>query len=107
MLVIFRNVLSNAIKFSQQNGNISITGHCSGKEVHIEIEDRGIGIPEDQLSKIFEKFYRIDNEKSISGTGLGLTVVKEVVEAHNGKVLVTSELDKGSKFSIILNHQQG
>jgi hypothetical protein len=58
---------------------------------------------EDQITRIFEKFYRIDQKESISGTGLGLTVVKEIVEAHNGEICVTSKLEKGSKFSIILN----
>ena len=101
------NILNNAVKYSTATKKIFVHLYKDKEQMHIEIEDRGIGIPEDQLSKIFEKFYRIDNEESISGTGLGLTVVKEVVEAHNGKVLVTSELGKGSKFSIILNHQQG
>ena len=101
------NILNNAVKYSTATKKIFVHLYKDKEQMHIEIEDRGIGIPEDQLSRIFEKFYRIDNEESISGTGLGLTVVKEVVEAHNGKVLVTSELGKGSKFSIILNHQQG
>ena len=65
----------------------------------IEIEDRGIGIPEDKLSRIFEQFYRIDQKEGISGTGLGLTVVKEIIEAHHGTISVTSEIGKGSKFA--------
>jgi signal transduction histidine kinase len=73
----------------------------------IEVEDRGIGIPEDKLSRIFEEFYRIEQKESISGTGLGLTVVKEIIEAHNGKISVTSEIGKGSKFVILLNQQAG
>ena len=71
----------------------------------IEVEDKGIGIPEDELQRIFQKFYRIDQKESISGTGLGLTVVKEIVEAHDGKISVSSEFGKGSKFLINLNKQ--
>jgi len=74
----------------------------------LEVEDEGIGIPEDQQSRIFEKFYRVGQKEteSISGTGLGLTVVKEIVEAHDGKIIVDSKPGKGSKFSIILNNRQ-
>ncbi len=71
----------------------------------IEVEDFGIGIPEDKLERIFEKFYRVnsnDNETT-SGTGLGLTVTKDIIEAQNGKLLVQSTLGKGSKFTIVLN----
>ncbi len=100
------NILNNAVKYSTTTKKISVRLYKDEEQIYIEIEDRGIGIPEDQLSKIFEKFYRIDNKESISGTGLGLTVVREVIEAHNGKMMVTSELGKGSKFSIILNCQQ-
>ena len=74
----------------------------------LEVEDEGIGIPEDQQSRIFEKFYRVGQKEteSISGTGLGLTVVKEIVEAHDGKIIVDSKPGKGSKFSIILNNSK-
>ena len=74
-------------------------------DICIEVEDHGIGISEDQLPRIFDKFYRIHQNESISGTGLGLTVVKEIVEAHNSKIAVTSKIGKGSKFSFILCRQ--
>ena len=101
----FGNLLSNAIKYSTNTKKIYIRLFKKTNQICIEVEDQGIGIPEDQLPRIFEKFYRIDLKESISGTGLGLTVVKEIVEAHNGKIFVTSKLEKGSKFSIILNQQ--
>jgi signal transduction histidine kinase len=65
------------------------------------------GIPEDEQSRIFDKFYRVGQKEteSISGTGLGLTVVKEIVEAHKGKIIVDSKPGKGSKFSVILNYK--
>ncbi len=99
----FGNLLSNAIKYSITTKKILIRLFKKTNHICIEVEDLGIGIPEDQLPRIFEKFYRIDQKESISGTGLGLTVVKEIVEAHNGKIFVTSKMGKGSKFSIILN----
>ena len=101
------NLLSNAIKYSTNTKKIFIRLLKKPDHICIEIEDRGIGITEDQLPRIFEKFYRIDQKESISGTGLGLTVVKEIIEAHNGKISVSSEIGKGSKFLIILNQQVG
>ena len=101
------NLLNNAIKYSITTKSIFIRLYKNDNHIYIEVEDKGIGIPKDQLSRIFEKFYRIDQQESISGTGLGLTVVKEIVEAHNGKIIVASEPGKGSKFSIILNEKQG
>ena len=72
------------------------------------MEDKGIGIPEDQKDLIFEAFYRVRQKdaEDISGTGLGQTVVKEIVEAHNGKIFVESKLNEGSKFTIILNSME-
>ena len=101
------NLLSNAIKYSTDTKKVSIRLFQKSNHIFIEVEDRGIGIPEDKLSRIFEEFYRIEQKESISGTGLGLTVVKEIIEAHKGKISVTSEIGKGSKFVIILNEQPG
>ncbi len=94
------NLLSNAIKYSTDTKKIFIRLFKKSEHVCIEVEDRGIGIPEDKLSRIFEQFYRIEQKESISGTGLGLTVVKEIIEAHNGTISVTSEIGKGSKFTV-------
>ena len=94
------NLLSNAIKYSADTKKVFIRLFRKSDEVCIEVEDRGIGIPEDQLSRIFEQFYRIEHKESISGTGLGLTVVKEIIESHHGTILVTSEIGKGSRFIV-------
>ena len=99
------NLLSNAIKYSTDTKKVSIRLFQKSNHIFIEVEDRGMGIPEDKLSRIFEEFYRIEQKESISGTGLGLTVVKEIIEAHKGKISVTSEIGKGSKFLIMLNQQ--
>jgi signal transduction histidine kinase len=99
------NLLSNAIKYSTDTKKVFIRLFRKSDQVCIEIEDHGIGIPEDKLSRIFEQFYRIEQKEGISGTGLGLTVVKEIIEAHRGTISVISEIGKGSKFVIVLNQQ--
>lgn len=100
------NLISNAFKYSIRNKKIDIRLYRKMNEICIEIEDHGIGIPENELSRIFEKFYRIDQKESISGTGLGLALVKEIVEAHGGNITVSSKIGIGSKFSITLNQQK-
>ena len=101
------NLLSNAFKYSTNTKKIFIRLLKKADRICIEIEDRGIGIREDQLSRIFEKYYRIEQKENISGTGLGLTVVKEIIETHKGKISVSSEFGKGSMFLITLNQQVG
>jgi two-component system phosphate regulon sensor histidine kinase PhoR len=96
------NLLSNAIKYSTDIKKVFIRLFRKPDHICIEVEDRGIGIPEDKLARIFEQFYRIEQKEGISGTGLGLTVVKEIIEAHNGTISVTSEIGKGSRFTIRL-----
>ncbi len=105
MKQVFENLLNNAIKYSPQTKKINTRLYFNDNKIFIEFEDRGIGIAKNEVTKIFEKFYRINHKESISGTGLGLTVVKEIVEAHGGEIIVTSEPGKGSKFSIILNRK--
>ncbi|MCK4853650.1 MAG: hypothetical protein KAT31_05300, partial [Bacteroidales bacterium] len=102
------NLLSNAIKFSRNRKEIFVGLRKEAETIMIEIADKGIGIPDDQMDLIFDDFYRIGqkNAEDISGTGLGLTMVKEIVEAHHGKILVESKLNEGSKFTIILNSTQ-
>lgn len=101
------NLLSNAIKYSRDRKEIDIRLWKSEKLIYIEVEDKGIGIPEDQIDYIFDKFYRVENTDKAenSGTGLGLTLVKDIVEAHNSKILVESKINQGSKFTIILNSE--
>jgi len=101
---VYTNLLSNAIKYSGESRKISIRLYSNSKEVITEFEDEGIGIAEEHLERIFEEFYRVERQESgdITGTGLGLTVAKEIVEAHNGAILVESELGEGSKFIVRL-----
>lgn len=101
---VFTNLLSNALKFTPEKGSISIKVKDSKNLAQVDIHDTGIGIAEDDLARIFEEFYRIDNpiNQQIKGTGLGLSLVKHIIEAHKGKIWVTSALNKGTTFSFTL-----
>jgi len=99
------NLISNAIKYSLLDKKLIVRLFKNKKAIHIEIEDFGIGIPQDKLNLIFEKFYRVNSveNESVSGTGLGLTVTREIIEAQKGALKVESVLGKGSKFIILFN----
>ncbi len=98
------NLIVNSIKYTSRNGKVDIKISDKGSSIVIEISDTGIGIPKNELPRIFEEFYRASNAKEVErdGTGLGLSIAKHVVEMHNGKIWVESEEGKGSKFSIEL-----
>lgn len=99
------NLISNAIKYSQTNRKLIVRLFKKENRVLIEVEDFGIGIPREKLNLIFEKFYRVNSveNESASGTGLGLTVTRDIIEAQNGELLVSSTLGKGSKFTIVFH----
>ncbi len=99
------NLISNAIKYSSSNKKMNVQLFKKEEKIFIEVEDFGIGIPKEELELIFEKFYRVNskNNETASGTGLGLTVTKAIIEEQQGKLVVESTLGKGSKFTIVLN----
>lgn len=102
---VIRNVIGNAIKYGRQKDSIIKVELSNNNEwIKIEIKDNGPGIPEDKLSNIFNRFYRIDTErtKDFMSTGLGLAIAKEMVEAHGGKIYASSIMGKGSTFTIEL-----
>jgi signal transduction histidine kinase len=101
---VFINLLSNAFKFTPPDGKITIRVKKTDSSAQIDVEDTGLGIAENNLKKIFEEFYREDNEinQSVKGTGLGLSLVKYIVEAHQGKIWVNSKLGKGTTFSFTI-----
>jgi signal transduction histidine kinase len=98
------NLLDNAIKYSGKVKQVSIKAKILDSDVSIEIADRGIGIPHAEQSRIFEKFYRVGNGlvHDVKGSGLGLSLVKHIIEAHNGTISVASDIGKGSRFTILL-----
>lgn len=99
------NCLTNAYKFSSSTGLVSMSiyrAEATVPELVIEIKDQGIGMTPEQLSRIFEKFYRADKSGHIPGTGLGMVLVKDILEAHGGRVLVDSELNVGTTVTLIL-----
>ncbi len=102
------NLLNNAIKYSNGNSEIKITVTKQEHDIIISVEDQGSGIPEEHLSRLFERFYRVDKARSreLGGTGLGLSIVKHIALAHKGSVTVNSEINKGSIFSLILPLEQ-
>jgi signal transduction histidine kinase len=101
---VLLNLLTNAIKYSPKGGEIVISSMREGAWVHLTVQDQGIGIPPEKLEQIFEQYTRIDSESSrfIGGTGLGLSVVKQIVQMHGGTVSAESAVDKGSTFHVRL-----
>jgi signal transduction histidine kinase len=100
---VFKNLISNAVKYSPRGGVIRITGGITDDHFEAAVADNGIGMSTDQVEKIFDKFYRADaSDTAIEGTGLGMTIVKHIVEAHGGNIWVESELGKGTtvRFTI-------
>jgi signal transduction histidine kinase len=100
---VIQNLVSNAIKYTARGGCVILRVIGNNKDVLIEVEDNGYGIPEDELPRIFESFHRVRTHQTLAtGTGLGLSIVQMLLEAHNGEITVESEVGKGSKFSVIL-----
>ncbi|MBO3445653.1 PAS domain-containing sensor histidine kinase [Clostridium sp. CCUG 7971] len=99
---IILNLISNSIKFNKPDGKIEVSIDCNDEFVEIQVKDNGIGIPEDEFSEVFEKFNQVNNRmtKVSEGSGIGLSLVKSLVELHNGSISIESELNKYTKFII-------
>lgn len=104
LTTILDNLIDNAIKYTLGGGKVTIRWHADGGQVMLEVQDTGIGIPESDLPRVFERFYRADKARSraAGGTGLGLAIVKHLVQAMKGQVKVSSEQGKGTTFTVIL-----
>lgn len=96
------NLVANAIKFTPSGGSVTVATRMRKKSLLIQVKDTGIGIPKEELSTLFSEFQRLEGTKHLEGTGLGLFIVKTIVEGHGGEVAVESELGAGSTFSILL-----
>ncbi|OZM56591.1 cell wall metabolism sensor histidine kinase WalK [Lottiidibacillus patelloidae] len=104
MTQVFDNILSNAIKYSPEGGEILINMALQNEGLIIEISDKGVGIPADSVEKIFDRFYRVDKARSrkLGGTGLGLAIAKEIIREHQGEIWATSKEGKGTTIHIKL-----
>ena len=100
---IMLNLISNALKYTHE-GSIAVRIEQAGERLLVRVSDTGVGIPEDQLTRIFDRFHRVENVqgRSQEGTGIGLAMVKELVRMHHGTISVTSQLGRGSNFTIVL-----
>jgi two-component system phosphate regulon sensor histidine kinase PhoR len=101
---VLDNLIDNAIKYTPEGGKVSLLGRVAGNQIILEVADTGMGIPSDDLPRIFERFYRVDKARSraLGGTGLGLSIVKHLVQSLEGRVSVTSRLGSGSVFTVTL-----
>ena len=101
---VITNIVSNAIKYTPDGGNIQMFAGCLYNEVYIKIKDNGIGINKEDLPRVFERFYRVDKARSREhgGTGLGLAIAKNFVELHGGTIKITSKAGKGTEVLIKL-----
>ena len=100
------NLIENAIKYNKENGTVSVSveeGRKSGQRVILTVSDTGIGIPQNDIERVFERFYRVDksHSKAIGGTGLGLSIVKHGAIYHNAKIEIESEVNKGTCIRIM------
>jgi signal transduction histidine kinase len=99
---ILLNLLSNAIKYSPEGGNIRLELSCEDDQVRLQVSDQGMGISDADLQNIFKPFYRAREVQHISGSGLGLSIVKDCVERHQGRMAIESSPGRGSTFTVIL-----
>ena len=101
---VFINLVGNAVKFTPEKGKINVYCQDRKDSVEFSVEDTGMGIPKDDVEKVFEEFFRSDNalDQKVKGTGLGLSLVKKIIEAHKGKIWVQSDLEKGTRFTFTI-----
>jgi signal transduction histidine kinase len=103
-----RNLIENAVNYSPEGGRIEIEAHADGERVLLTVADEGPGIPEPDLGRVFERFYRVDQSRTSDpgGTGLGLSIVRHLVELHGGKVSASNRAEGGALFTISLPHKR-
>lgn len=101
---VVQNIISNALKYTQEGGRIALKAYEESENAVLEVQDNGVGIPEQDLNRIFDRFYRVDKARSrnLGGTGLGLSIAQEIVHAHNGSIHISSVLNQGTLVRIVI-----
>jgi signal transduction histidine kinase len=101
---VINNLLSNGIKYTPENGSVTLSAHSEKDQIRIQVKDTGFGIPASDLPRIFDQFYRVDraSHQSVKGTGLGLSIVQRIVHQHQGKIWVESKVGEGTVFTVQL-----
>ncbi len=101
MSQVFENLISNAIKYSPRGGEINVRTIKKDQKLHIEIKDQGNGMSAEQVERVFDKFYRADNsDTAITGLGLGMSIVKTIIEAHDGEITIDSTIGQGTCITL-------
>ena len=98
------NLTENGIKYSNEGSTVKIRSLIKNGDYVLQVEDNGIGIPKEDIPRIFERFYRVDKSRKSGGTGLGLAIVKHIVKIFNGEINIESELNKGSTFTVTIRN---
>ena len=101
---VFQNLIDNAIKFTPAGGHISISARSKSDFIELRVSDNGVGIPEDRIDRIFDRFFQVDSTstRQYGGSGLGLSIVREIVQAHRGRIFVESEVGEGTTFMLLM-----
>ena len=99
---VFVNLLDNAAKYSKPTAAVDILARTVNAEIEVTVRDRGIGIPADDLEKVFNKFFRVQRPDATTGTGLGLSICKGIIEAHGGRIWASNHPEGGAQITFIL-----
>lgn len=104
MMLIISNLLSNAVKFTKGSPQIKVSGYMDGEDIRVDVEDNGIGIPSNEIERVFERYYRATTSTGIPGTGIGLNLVQDLVNMQNGRIEIESKQNQGTRISIFLRN---
>jgi len=108
MKQVLYNIISNALKYSPEGGQVTFSIKEEESRIIVSVKDQGVGIPKENIGKIFDRFYRVDKARTrkLGGTGLGLAIAKEMVNAHGGSIWATSEEGKGTTIAFSLPYER-